>query len=166
LGPATRDKTGSVLLPPTSRTSPLLSKARRRHASPGPSSVHTSTPTRKSGAIPRHYYHRNTAGRTAQSSQDEGRHPGRQRRTPPSHSVRPTVSDHCNPAIQGKTTTSMPPLVYTTPPYAYKRRRWVSFSGGQANLSGLDSSLLGLSGSSPQEDAQGLQSTHLHRLHS
>ena len=67
---------------------------------------------------------------TAGTLQDEGRNPGRQRRTPPSHSILPTVSDHCNPAIQGKTTTSMPPLVYTTPPYAYKRRRWVSFSGG------------------------------------
>ena len=53
------------------------------------------------------------------------------------------------------------PLICLAPSYNYKRRRRVSF-----RLSGLDSSLLGLSGFSPQEDAQGLLSTHLHRLHS
>src|SRR6185312_12520134 len=47
-------------------------------------------------------------GQPAQSSQDQGRNPGRQRRAPPSHSVLPTVSDHCTPAIQGRTATSMP----------------------------------------------------------
>ena len=40
--------------------------------------------------------------RLAQSSQDEGRYPGRLRRTPPSHSVLPTVSDHCTPRFRGE----------------------------------------------------------------
>ena len=41
-------------------------------------------------------------GRPAQSSQDQGRYPGRLRRAPPSHSVLPTVSDHCAPRFGGK----------------------------------------------------------------
>ena len=53
------------------------------------------------------------------------------------------------------------PLICLTPSYNYKRRRRVSF-----RLSRLDSSLLGLPGFSPQEDAPGLLSTHPHRLHS
>ena len=73
--------------------------------------------------------------RPAQSSQDRGRYPGRLRRPPPSHSVLPTVSDHCTPAIQGKTMTSTPPLMCTAPPCNYKRRRRASFS--QAGLSGF-----------------------------
>src|SRR6185437_9253086 len=56
-------------------------------------------------------------------------------RPPPSHSVLPTVSDHCTPAIQGKTTTSTPPLMCTAPPYNYKRRRRASFSRALVFLS-------------------------------
>ena len=52
------------------------------------------------------------------------------------------------------------PLMYAAPPCDYKRRR-------RAPLSGLWTRFLpGLSGFSTQEDAQGLLSTHLHRLHS
>ena len=51
------------------------------------------------------------------------------------------------------------PLMYAAPPCDYKRRRRAPLSGV------LDSSRLGLPGFSPQEDAQGLLSTHLHRLH-
>ena len=43
------------------------------------------------------------------------------------HSVLPIVFGHCTPAIQGKTTTSTPPLMYTAPPCDYKRRRRASF---------------------------------------
>ena len=80
---------------------PLLSEVRDLHVSPGSSSVHARTPTRGSGAVPRHYCRRNTAGRSAQSSRNQGRNPGRQRRTAPSHSVLPTVSGHCTPRFRG-----------------------------------------------------------------
>ena len=76
------------------------------------------------------------AWQPAQSSQDQGRYPGRLRRTPSSHSVLPTVSDHCTPAIQGETTTSTPlPLMYAAPPCDYKRRRRAPFR--LAGLSGF-----------------------------
>ena len=42
-----------------------------------------------------------------------------------SYSIQPLY-----PAIQGKTTTSMPPLMYPAPPCDYKRRRQTSFSRG------------------------------------
>ena len=65
------------------------------------------------------------------------------------------------PRDSGENDDFYAPLMCPAPSCNYKRRRRVSF-----RLSGLDSSLLGLSGFSPQEDAQGLLSTHLHRLHS
>ena len=76
------------------------------------------------------------ARRPAQSSQDQGRYPGRLQHPPPSHSVLSIVSDHCTPAIQGETTTSTPlPLMYAAPPCDYKRRRRASFS--RVGLSGF-----------------------------
>ena len=76
------------------------------------------------------------ARQPAQSSQDQGRYPGRLQRPPPSHSVLPTVSDHCPPAIQRETTTSTPlPLMYAAPPCDYKRRRRAPFR--EAGLSGF-----------------------------
>ena len=77
------------------RTSPLWGPGLPR--APGPSSVQARTPTGGSGTVPRHYYRRDTTGRPAPSPRDQGRNPGRQRRTPPSHSTLPTVSDHCTP---------------------------------------------------------------------
>ena len=43
------------------------------------------------------------------------------------HSVLPTGSDHCTPAIQGKTTTSTSLFMYAAPPCDYKRRRRASY---------------------------------------
>ena len=84
------------------------------------------------------------ARRPAQSSQDQGRYPGRLQRPPSSHSVLPTVSDHYTPAIQGETTTSTPlPLMYAAPPCDYKRRRRAPFR--HSGLSGF-SLLSGRSG--------------------
>src|SRR6185312_5864998 len=56
--------------------------------------------------------------RPARCSQDQGRYPGRLRRTPPSHSVLPTVSDHCTPRFRGKRQlpcphSCAPPLLVT-----------------------------------------------------
>src|SRR6185312_11437132 len=103
------------------RTSPLWGPGLPR--APGPSSVHARTPTRGSGAVPRHYYRRDTAGRPAPSPRDQGRNPGRQRRTPPSHSALPTVPDHCTPRFRGKRRLLCPHSC--TPPLLvnYKRRR-------------------------------------------
>ena len=49
--------------------------ARDLHVSPGPSSAHDRTPTRGSGAVPRHFYRRDTTGRPASSSLYQGRNP-------------------------------------------------------------------------------------------
>ena len=49
-----------------------------------------------------------------------------------SYSVRPLY-----PRESRETTTSTPPLVYTAPPYNYKRRRWASFSRVGLSLSGF-----------------------------
>ena len=84
------------------------------HVSPGPSSVHARTPTRGSGAVACHHYR--WTKDDIQDDCDARRH---------AHSVLPTVSDHCTPAIRGKTTTSTPPLMCAAPPCDYKR-------GGQA----------------------------------
>ena len=154
-----------------SRTSPLLSEVRDLHVSPGPSSAHACTPTRRSGAIPRHNYRQNTAGRAAQSSQDEGRNPGRQRRTPPSHSGRQrrtppshsvltTVSDHCTLRFRGKTTTCM--LHSCTPPLLVTIK-----GGGGLPLAGCWT-LVGLVSlaSLLKRTHKDYQAHHLNRLHS
>ena len=96
---------------------------------PGPSSVHTRTPTRGSGTVPRHYYRQDTAGRPPPSPRDQGRNPGWQRRVPPSHSTLPTVFDHCTRDSGENDDFRAPTLMYTAPPYNYKRRGWASFCG-------------------------------------
>ena len=111
MGPATQDKTGSALFP--------LLLCRHRPTGPasrwGRGSGDVTHPSEKGTQGP--------ARRPAQSSQDQGRYPGRLRRPPPSHSALPTVSDHCTPAIRGKTTTSTSPLMCAAHPCDYKRRR-------------------------------------------
>jgi len=97
---------------------------------PGPSSVHARTPTRGSGTVPRHYYRWDSAGRRAQSSQGQGRSPGRQRRAPPSHSTLSTVFDHYTRDSGEDHDFRAPTLMYAAPPYNYKRRGWASFWRG------------------------------------
>ena len=105
---------------------------------------------------------------TAGTLQDERRNPHRTkdeiqddsdaRRLPTVYLIQyPTTVPHDS----GENDNLHAPLMYAAPSCNYKRRRRVSF-----RLSRLDSSLLGLSGFSPQEDAQRLLSTDLHRLHS
>ena len=73
------------------------------------------------------------AGRTpARSTQDQGRYPGRLPRPTPC----PTVYFlQCSTAVPlrfgGKRRLSRPPLMYTAPPYDYKRRRRASFRTGR-----------------------------------
>ena len=50
--------------------------------------------------------------RSARSSQNQGQNPGRQRRAPPSHSVLPTVSNHCTPRFRGKRRLTCPTHVH------------------------------------------------------
>ena len=46
------------------------------------------------------------------------------------HSVLPTVLDHCTPSIRGEDDDFHNPMcMYTIPPCVYKRRRWASFKG-------------------------------------
>src|SRR6185437_5447719 len=104
---------------------------------------------------------------TAGTLQDERRNPHRTkdeiqddsdaRRLPTVYLLQYPTTVPCN---LGEDDDFHAPLICPAPSCNYKRRRRVSF-----RLSGLDSSLLGLSGFSPQEDAQGLLRTHLHRLH-
>ena len=72
------------------------------HALPDLLNVHARTPTRGTGTVPCHYCHPDTAGRPPPSPQDQGRNAGRQRHVPPSHSVLPTVFDHCTPRFKGE----------------------------------------------------------------
>ena len=130
---------------------PLLSEVRDLHVSPGPSSA-----TRGSGAVARHHYRwcmrdprpQGPLNATAPYIEDHApatttptagagtatgaiftgpRTISRTTATPAafpqctSYSIRPLY-----PAIQGKTTTSMSPLMCTAPPCDYKRRRWAS----------------------------------------
>ena len=92
------------------------------HALPDLLNVHARTPTRGSGTVPHYYYHPDTAGRPPPSPQDQGRNPGRQRHAPPSHSVLPTVLDRCTRDSGENDDFRAPTLMYTAPPYNYKRR--------------------------------------------
>ena len=81
------------------------------------------------------------ARRPAQSSQDQGRYPGRLQHPPPSHSVLPTVSDHCTPRFRGKRRlpclhSCAPPLLVTIKggsglPLAAPVSFWLLFSKGR-----------------------------------
>ena len=104
--------------------------ARDFHALPDLLNVHACTPTRGSGTIPHYYYHLDTAGRPPPSPQDQGRNPGRQRHAPPSHSVLPTVLDRCTRNSGENDDFRAPTLMYTAPPYNYKRRGQASFCAG------------------------------------
>ena len=167
--------------------------------SPGPPSVHARTPTRGSGAVARHHYRwcmrdprpQGPLNATAPYIEDHApatttppagagtatgtiftgpRTISRTTATPAafpqctSYSIRPLY-----PAIQGKTTTSMPPLMCTAPPCDYKRRRWASL-GRSLTLSECRLTLSHSHSADPalvslfQEDVQGLLSTHLSRL--
>ena len=137
---------------------------RRRHVSPGPSSVHACTPTRGPGP--------SRAITTAGTLQDERRSPHRTkdeiqddsdaRRLPTVYLLQypPTV-----PRNLGEDDDFHAPLICPAPSCNYKRRRRVSFRLSGLD-SGLDINLLGPSDFSPKEDAQGPLSTHPHRLHS
>ena len=57
------------------------------------------------------------------------------------------------------------PLVYTAPPYNYKRRRWVSAERERLVSEVCVATLSGSSASLFQEDVPRLLSTHLNQLH-
>ena len=125
------------------QTSPLWGPGLPR--APGPSSVHARTPTRGSETVSHHL----------RGTKDEIQDDSDARRLPTVYFLQcPTTVP---PAIQGKTTTSMPPLMCTAPPCDYKGRRWASFSRVVGS---------GLSGFYLPRELLALLSTHLNRLHS
>ena len=94
---------------------PTEEGVRRRHVTPGPSSVHTHSDQRGPGPT--------RAITTAGALQDDRRHPrgtkdeiqDKQRRAPPSHSVLPTVFDHCTRDSGENDDFRAPTLMYAAP---------------------------------------------------